>query len=96
MNEQVTIVREGFLEKQSRFWKNWKDRWMVLTPTDLMSFKERKQYKSPTEVISLKDIISIKSCDEETHREASFVGYSLIQKIETSETTFYLTASSNT
>lgn len=80
MNEQLSIIREGFLEKQSRFWKSWKDRWMVLTSDSLMSFKERKTYKSPTEVIDLKDIATIKSCDDETHREASFVRTRLSRK----------------
>ena len=45
----------------------------MLTPHALMTFKERKVYNSPTEVIALKAITSIKSADEETNKEFSFV-----------------------
>ncbi len=38
---------------------------MVLTNNFLFTFKEKRVYKSPTEVILLKDIISIKSAEEE-------------------------------
>lgn len=73
--ELQSIVKEGFLDKQSRFWKTWRrypdlifSRWFVLTPQTLMTFKERKVYNSPTETIPLKTITSIKSSDEETSK----------------------------
>lgn len=70
--EVQSIIKEGFLDKQSRFLKSWRrycslirfSRWFVLTPHTLMTFKERKVYNSPTEVIPLKAITSIKSADE--------------------------------
>lgn len=77
-----SIMKEGWLEKESRFFKSWRRyllhdmplrRWFVLTQTSLYSFKSEKQYRDPTEVISLKSITTIKSCDEETKREHSFV-----------------------
>jgi len=34
------IVKEGFLEKESRLIKAWRKRWFVLTPNTLYSFKE--------------------------------------------------------
>lgn len=40
-------------------------RWIVLTSNLLLTFKERRVYQSPTEVIFLKDIISIKTSEEE-------------------------------
>lgn len=34
------IIKEGFLEKESRTLKTWRKRWFVLTPNTLYSFKE--------------------------------------------------------
>ena len=80
--EVQSIIKEGFLDKQSRFLKSWRrysfslsSRWFVLTPHVLMTFKERKTYNSPTEIIPLKAITSIKSADEESAKEFSFVNF---------------------
>jgi hypothetical protein len=47
-------------------------RWMVLTPTGIYSFKNKDDYKSPTESIPLKDCNTIKSAEDEIHKENSF------------------------
>ena len=46
---------------------------MVLTPTGIYSFKNKDDYKSPTESIPLKDCNTIKSAEDEIHKENSFV-----------------------
>eukprot|EP00483_Globobulimina_turgida_P003274 UN03279 len=46
--------KEGYLEKQSSFWKTYRKRWMVLQGHMLYSFKEEKQYENPTEIFDLR------------------------------------------
>eukprot|EP01017_Pseudomicrothorax_dubius_P015833 TRINITY_DN1807_c0_g1_i1.p1 TRINITY_DN1807_c0_g1~~TRINITY_DN1807_c0_g1_i1.p1 ORF type:complete len:129 (-),score=29.22 TRINITY_DN1807_c0_g1_i1:132-518(-) len=83
------VIKEGNLNKQSKFWKTWRQRWFVLTPTCIYSFKAEKTYKDPTEVIPLKDCSTIKSAEDEVHKEFAF-------RIDCKDRTFYLTASSAT
>jgi hypothetical protein len=45
----------------------------VLTPTHLYTFKDEKKYKNPTEVIVLKDCTTVKSAEDEIHKENAFV-----------------------
>jgi hypothetical protein len=48
----------------------------VLTKTHLLSFKERVtngNYDNPTEVIPMKSCQTVKSSDEETNKEDTFV-----------------------
>ena len=58
-------------------------RWMVLTPTGIYSFKTKDDYKSPTESIPLKDCNTIKSAEDEIHKENSFVNHISDSSIET-------------
>lgn len=52
---------------------------MVLTPFGIYSFKNQmseckaSDFKSPTESIPLKDCSTIKSAEDEVHRENAFV-----------------------
>eukprot|EP01083_Nonionella_stella_P015257 42691_1 len=46
--------KEGYLDKQSAFWKTYRKRWMVLQGHTLYSFKEEKVYDNPTEVFDLR------------------------------------------
>eukprot|EP00472_Partenskyella_glossopodia_P002855 CAMPEP_0197521406 /NCGR_PEP_ID=MMETSP1318-20131121/6683_1 /TAXON_ID=552666 /ORGANISM="Partenskyella glossopodia, Strain RCC365" /LENGTH=404 /DNA_ID=CAMNT_0043073395 /DNA_START=241 /DNA_END=1455 /DNA_ORIENTATION=+ len=49
------IQYEGWVEKQSRYLKTWRHRWVVLVYPCLYSFKSRQQYDSiPTEEIDLR------------------------------------------
>ena len=41
-------IKQGWVTKQSRFLKEWKDRWIVLTRTYLYSFEQKGVYKKPT------------------------------------------------
>ena len=46
---------------------------MVLTPNGIYSFKaQTEDYKNPTESIPLKDCSTIKSAEDETHKENAF------------------------
>ncbi|CAD8113016.1 unnamed protein product [Paramecium sonneborni] len=58
------IVKEGWMDKQSRFLKKWHKRWVVLTNFSVYTFKKQEQYINPTEVIDLHQIVSIKQPEE--------------------------------
>lgn len=81
------IIKEGFLEKRSRFLKGWRKRWIVLTPNYLTTFKSEGSYNSPTEQIPLAEFSSIFSADEELKRQNTF-------KMETMDREFFFTAAS--
>ena len=46
--------KEGWLDKQSSFWKTYRKRWMVLQGFMLYSFKNEKEYDDPTEIFDLR------------------------------------------
>ena len=83
------IIKQGCLLKQSKYLRQWKQRWIVLTSQYLCSFESQGGHvgSSPTEYLLLKDCTTVRSADEETGREHSL-------KIESSDRTFYLVASS--
>merc|ERR1712137_776987 len=66
------IVKEGWLVKQSKFMKEWRRRWVVLTPQYLCTFKQQGEYRNPSEVIRLRECSTVKSAEEETGKENSF------------------------
>ena len=45
------IIKEGFLEKESRYRKIWRKRWCVLTNQMLYTFEQQGSYINPTEEI---------------------------------------------
>ena len=53
-------IREGPLYKRSKFLKEWRERWIVLTSNFLYTFASRKM-DEVTDVIDLKEIKSYKS-----------------------------------
>ena len=68
-NKIITIdpsekLKEGFLKKESRFRKVWRDRWVVLTTSFVYTFENEKDYRNPTETIDVKKIKTVKT--EET------------------------------
>jgi len=83
------IIKQGCLLKQSKYLRQWKQRWIVLTSQYICSFESQGGHvgSSPTEYLLLKDCTTVRSADEETGREHSL-------KIESSDRTFYLVASS--
>jgi hypothetical protein len=75
-NKIITInpsekVKEGFLKKESRYRKVWKDRWVVLTTSYIYTFENQYSYKNPTETIDVKKIKTVKT--DEMRKEVFFV-----------------------
>ena len=75
-NKIITInpdekIKEGFLKKQSRFRKVWRERWVVLTTSFIYTFEKREVYKNPDETIDIKKIKIIKT--DEANKETNFV-----------------------
>lgn len=84
------IVKSGYLLKQSKYLRQWKQRWIILSNQYLCSYESQGGHmgSTPTEYLFLRDCTTVKSADEETGRENSF-------KVESNERTFYLVASSS-
>ncbi|MCQ2821717.1 MAG: hypothetical protein MJ252_31040 [archaeon] len=67
-NTQVNIqqnekIKEGWLQKESRFRKVWRDRWCVLTTDAFYTFENEKVYVNPTESLEIKKIKTVKTDD---------------------------------
>ena len=65
---QTDKIKEGYLKKESRVRKVWRDRWVVLTKTHLYTFENQGVYKNPTETIEVKKINSVKTDQNKTNR----------------------------
>ena len=63
-------LKEGFLKKESRFRKVWRDRWVVLTTSFVYTFENQGIYKNPTESIDVKKIKTVKT--DETQKNGFF------------------------
>merc|ERR1712137_1079498 len=83
------IVKEGWLVKQSKFMKEWRRRWVVLTRDYLCSFKQQGEYRNPSEAIRLRECSTVKSAEEETGKENSF-------RVDTPGRVFHLIADNAT
>lgn len=56
-------IKEGWLQKESRFRKVWRDRWCVLTQDAFYTFENEKVYTNPTEQLEVKKIKTVKTDD---------------------------------
>ncbi len=56
-------LKEGFLKKESRYRKAWRDRWVVLTTSFIYTFENQGVYRNPTETIDVKKIKTVKTDD---------------------------------
>lgn len=82
------VIKEGWLSKQSKFLKDWRRRWFVLTPQCLCSYKTSDVHSQrPTEVLYLRDCSTVKSADEDVNRENAF-------RVDTPSRVFFLVATS--
>ena len=73
---KTDILKEGWVYKQSRQIKQWKERWFVLTSTHALTYKKPKQYndEDPTEVIALTSLLGCGMDEEVKYKgNASFV-----------------------
>ena len=99
-NKIITInssdkLKEGFLKKESRIRKVWRERWVVLTTSYIYTFENQGIYRNPTEEIDVKKIKTVKT--DETKNGFNFVSiiilnFIFIQKIVTDDTIFYFEA----
>mmetsp|Transcript_87651 Transcript_87651/g.253139 ORF Transcript_87651/g.253139 Transcript_87651/m.253139 type:complete len:122 (+) Transcript_87651:93-458(+) len=79
------IIKEGWLIKQSKFLKEWRRRWFVLTPQYVCSFKAQGELRNPTEAIRLRECSSVKSADADVGKENAL-------RIDTPGRVFFLIA----
>lgn len=61
--KDTDIIKEGFLNKESRLRKVWRQRWTVLTNEFLFTFEKESTYENPTEIISVSTIKTVRSDD---------------------------------
>eukprot|EP01084_Bolivina_argentea_P250788 420360_1 len=47
------IIKEGWLEKQSKYIHEWRPRWVVLTHDTLYTYQNKKVYEKPTEELTV-------------------------------------------
>ena len=68
-----SIVKQGFLQKRSRYLSQWKKRFVVLTKDHLLTFANNTNLTQPTEVIKMDICCTVKSSDDEINKQHSFV-----------------------
>jgi len=66
------IRKQGWVLKESATLKQWRKRWLVLTPEKLYTFKKERVYDIPTEEVDLRQCGTVKSADDITNRPFSF------------------------
>ena len=70
---QSDKLKEGFLKKESRIRKVWRERWVVLTTSFVYTFENKGIYRNPTETIDVKKIKTVKT--DETKNGFFFVSH---------------------
>ena len=73
---QSDKLKEGFLKKESRIRKVWRDRWVVLTTSYIYTFENQGIYRNPTEVIDVKKIKTVKT--DESKQGFNFVSFNYL------------------
>ena len=70
------VIKEGWLNKQSRNVKEWRKRYVVLTKDCLATFKtgplEMYMMRDATECVFFGSMMTVKSAEQETQKENSF------------------------
>lgn len=64
---KADIIKEGWLMKQSKFMKDWRRRWLVLTPQYLLSYRSpTSDYsaRNVTEYLRLNECSTVKSMED--------------------------------
>jgi len=69
---KIDILKEGWVYKQSRQIKQWKERWLVITKSHALTYKKPNEYNDtePTEVIALSSLMGC-GIDEEVKYKGS-------------------------
>ena len=81
------IIKEGFLEKESRYRKVWRKRWCVLTNKMLYTFENQGVYTNPTEEIETAKMKTVKTDETRGMKQNEF-----FIRIELQEDAFVLKA----
>ena len=82
-------MKQGWLEKQSRYLKTWRKRYVILMKTHMLTFKDASgDYTAPTEIIPINECCTVKSADDELNLKNTF-------KILVKDNTFYFLAPDN-
>merc|ERR1711934_577530 len=86
--QQKDIMKEGFLDKQSRYLKSWRKRYVILIKTHLLTFKDNMNRGAPTEIIPINNCCTVKSADDELNVKNTF-------KVLVQDRTFYFMGADN-
>ena len=73
---KIDILKAGWVYKQSRQIKQWKERWLVVTKNHALTYKKPNEYNNtdPTEVIALSSLMGCGMDEEVKYKgSASFV-----------------------
>ena len=82
-------IKEAMVWKKSRYLKEWRERWVVLTENNVYSFEKKQVYRNPTEVLPVAEIETLKLYhQEQQERPFSF-------RLESKNLNFYLSCSNN-
>ena len=65
------VIKQGWVEKQSRFMNEWRKRWLVLTPTGLATYKDSACAGKPTESIPIGKCQAVENIDAVIDRSCS-------------------------
>ena len=87
VREQDVVLR-GTLKKQSRWLRQWRPRWTVLTRQFLVTYMfegEETQGRTPTEFLALRDCQTVRSAEDDVGQMHAF-------RVDGPERTFFLVA----
>ena len=82
------IRKQGWIYKESAMLRQYRKRWLVLTPERLYTFKKERVYDAPTEEVDLRQCGTVKSADDMTNRPFSFT-------VQVPDRNFFLVAMSD-
>jgi len=82
------IRKQGWVYKESAMLRQYRKRWLVLTPERLYTFKKERVYDAPTEEVDLRQCGTVKSADDMTNRPFSFT-------VQVPDRNFFLVAMSD-
>merc|ERR1719436_45272 len=66
------ILKEGWLMKQSKHYKTWRRRWVVLTPKYLATYRTEGLDSEPSELVPIRECSGLTSRTNETGKGILF------------------------
>eukprot|EP01084_Bolivina_argentea_P307106 530761_1 len=68
-NVSISVIKEGYLEKESKYMKTFRKRWIVLTSNNkLYSYKQQQIYSNHTEMFDLNSCNDVKVSNKNTNQ----------------------------